>query len=336
MNPPRRLQDLPPDQVRFCLGVERFISSGAGAPLNNSSVLCALSGGPDSTALLICLWYLCPRLNVRLSAAHLDHGLRKESKAEAEHAAALCREFSIEFYTERAELAEKDGSGLEAAARRARYDFLDRARSVAGAHMIAVGHTLNDLAEDQIMRMIRGAGWPALGGMPAHDPERRLVRPLLTTPKTECVTFLKAIGVDWIEDPSNKDDSFFRNRVRMRILPLMLRENPGYLETAGTLWRMARIDEAHFASELNEVEPDEDGAVTVGRAELATLHPALRLRLYKSVIESLGEGQPLAGALFDLDEAFREKRTGKTFQFPGDKQVTVERGGLRFSLKAKT
>jgi tRNA(Ile)-lysidine synthase len=331
MNPPLRLQDLPPKQARFCLDVERFLVEGAGAPLNHLTVMCALSGGPDSTALLFSLWYLCPRLNIRLLAAHLDHGLRPESAAEAEHCASLCDELSIELYTERAEPQDTNGPGLEARARRVRYDFLDRARSVYGAHMIATGHTLDDLAEDQLMRMIRGAGWPGLGGMAAHDPERRLVRPLLMSAKSECEAFLNVLGISPVADPSNKDRSFFRNRVRLDILPLFLKENPGYLNNAKALWRMARTDEAHFASEMCEFEHDENGAVVLERGELATLHPALRLRLYKSVIESLGPGQPLAAALFDLDEAFREKQTGKTFQFPGGKTAEIITNGVRFA-----
>lgn len=331
MKTPLRLQELAPEQARFCLSVERFLNESAEAPLHNLTVLCALSGGADSTALLLSLWYLCPRLNMRVVAAHLDHGLRPESASEAKHAANLCERYSIELYTERADNIDAKGSGVEAAARRARYQFLDRARSVSGAHVIALGHTLNDLAEDQLMRMIRGAGWPALGGMSATDEERRLVRPLLMTSKSDCVMFLKGLGLSWVEDPSNADQAYFRNRVRKQILPLMQKENPGYLETAKTLWRMARVDEAHYSAEINEFEPDDQGVVTLSRRELALLHPALRLRLYKSVIESLGEGQPLAAALFELDEAFREKRTGKTFQFPGGKYVRVESSGLSFS-----
>lgn len=329
--PPLRLQDLPAEQARFCLDVERFLAEGAGAPLNRLTVICAFSGGPDSTALLLSLWYLCPRFDMRVLAAHLDHGLRPESASEAERCQAICEEFSIELYTERVNLPEKKGKGLEAAARRARYDFLDRARSVAGAHMIATGHTLNDLAEDQLMRLIRGAGWPALGGMPAHDQDRRLVRPLLMTPKADCETFLTRLGIAWTEDPSNKDPAFFRNRVRSDILPVFMNENPGYLDNAKALWRMARMDEAHFASEISEFEQDDSGHVVLARAELATLHPAMRLRLYKAVIEGLGQGQPLAAALFDLDEAFREKRTGKLFQFPGGKTAEITHSGVKFS-----
>jgi tRNA(Ile)-lysidine synthase len=122
-----------------------------------------------------------------------------------------------------------------------------------------------------------------------------------------------------------------RNRVRSQILPLFMKENPGYLDTVKVLWRMGRVDEAHLSAEISEFEADDQGVVKLPRRELATLHPALRLRLYKSVIESLGAGQPLASALFELDEAFREKRTGKTFQFPGGKHVLIESDGLAFN-----
>lgn len=332
---PRRLQELSPEQARFCLEAERFAREGMGAPLDHMGVLVALSGGPDSTALLLALWYLAPRLSLSgLCAAHLDHGLRPDSAAEAEYAAEICDHLDLELYTERVDvraLARDTGKGLEEAAREARYDFLDRVIGVAGMHLAAVGHTLNDLAEDQLMRQIRGAGWPALGGMPAHDSDRRLVRPLLMTPKDACLDFLSSLGTGWSADESNLDGSFFRNRVRLDLLPLFMRENPAYLDAAAALWRLARLDEGFFASAAS-AEPEEDErGVFLAREDLAVMHPALRLRLYKNVLESLGPGQPLARPLFDLDSAFRDKRGGKIFQFPGGKTAKVTAGGLLFS-----
>jgi tRNA(Ile)-lysidine synthase len=332
---PRRLQELSPEQARFCLEAERFAREGMGAPLDHMGVLVALSGGPDSTALLLALWYLAPRLSLSgLCAAHLDHGLRPGSAAEAEFAAALCDRLDLELYTERIDvraLAKEAGTGIEEASREARYDFLDRVLGVAGMHLAAVGHTLNDLAEDQLMRQIRGAGWPALGGMPAHDPDRRLVRPLLTAPKQACLDFLSALGMSWSSDESNLDRSFFRNRVRLDLLPMIIRENPAYLDAAAALWRLARLDEGFFDSAASlEAEEDHRG-VFLAREDLAVMHPALRLRLYKNVLESLGPGQPLARTLFDLDAAFRDKRGGKVFQFPGDKTAKVASDGLLFS-----
>jgi tRNA(Ile)-lysidine synthase TilS/MesJ len=112
-------------------------------------------------------------------------------------------------------------------ARKARYAFFEKARIAAGAGYVAVGHTQNDLAEDVVLRLVRGCGWPALGGMPAFDPDRNLVRPLLMTSRARIAAFLAETGVRTVEDASNADPAFRRNRVRHRVLPLLLAENPG-------------------------------------------------------------------------------------------------------------
>jgi tRNA(Ile)-lysidine synthase len=334
-NFPRRLQALPPRCAHLCLRIARFVEKDLGVPLSGRRILVGFSGGADSTALLLILSYLAPRLRLTVRAAHLDHGLRPSASREGEACAVLCAALGIPCSVRRTNiqsLSRQQKTGLEETARRARYAFY--------AHMLqdeddllALGHQNNDLAEDILMRLIRGAGWPALGGMPGKDGRRKLIRPLLLTPRAELETFLTDLGVTWVEDATNLHSAHFRNRVRFTLLPFVLRENPAFLRTTATLWRLARLDEDFFQSlleipptrfrlpanpasvsspEATDEKPTEDCLCTPARV-LSSLHQALRLRLYRKILEELAPGHAPPAGLFALDTAWRENR-GKNFQ----------------------
>lgn len=257
------LQSLPPTQAHLCLRVEQFIRQGLGSEspvdLAGTTLLVALSGGADSTALLHILHILRHRLGINLVAAHLDHALRAESAAECAHARALCDTLAIPFVSQRCDvraLAATQRCGLEEAGRNARYSFLASARVAAHAQWIATAHHRDDLTEDVLLRLVRGTGWPALGGMRALDQQRCLLRPLLLTPRAELVHFLASIGATWVEDASNQSDDFLRNRIRNQVVPLLLRENPSLTDNMADLWQLARIDEAYWDSLLPSILPN--------------------------------------------------------------------------------
>ncbi len=329
---PARLSDLSSAQARLCLEVESFLRETA-PEIHSTAILAGVSGGPDSTALLLILRCLAPRLGITLAAAHLDHGLRPESAAEADAVRAFCRRLDIPCRVSKADLPPPDSKGLEAAARKARYAFFEKARIAAGAGYVAVGHTQNDLAEDVVLRLVRGCGWPALGGMPAFDPARNLVRPLLMISRDRIMAFLAETGVRPAEDRSNADPAFRRNRIRHRVLPLLLAENPGFLDAMSRLWRQAAIDRDLFRSDpvLREVpRPTQNGGILLPRKLISDLHPARRLRLFKSVLDEMGPGESLSNTLFSLERAFASRRGGLAFQFPGGKTARVFASGIRF------
>lgn len=338
MSTPQTLQNLPPRWARFCLGVERFMREELHVPpFPGETLLLAISGGADSTALALILHHLGPRLGCRLQAVHLDHGIRPESGDDARHVERFCNSLHIPCITERQDvphLARELGQGMEQAGRTARKRFFARMLEASGAAWIATGHQLNDLAEDQFMRQLRGTGWPALGGMRGLIPEERLVRPLLLTPRATILEFLEALGTPWREDPLNQDPGCLRNRVRARIVPAMLDENPEYLNTAASLWRQARLDADYWAEveRESEVRPLPQGGVLLPAATLDRSHQALRLRLYKRCLEVLGPGQALADNLLRLDRSWREKRAGATVQFPGGKSAVVLSQGIAFTV----
>ena len=329
---PARLQDLPPNHARLCLKVRDVltdipdIASAAPGPHR----LCvAFSGGTDSTALLLILRCLAPSMNLRLYAVHLDHALRPESAAEADRCATFCTGLGIPFLVRRTDVAAfaaTHGLGIEEAARACRQAWFAKTLEQLGAMYTVLGHQLNDLAEDILMRLIRGAGWPALGGMSDRDDSRRILRPLLHIPRADLALFLADCGIRPLDDPSNADRRYTRNRVRHDILPLLLQENPAFLEHAASLHRAAALDAELFRSLAPAT------AEHIPHALLRDLPKALRLRLYKSCLDALGPGQAIADSLENLDDLYLRKRTGALIQFPGGKTAQIM--GTTIAFKA--
>src|SRR6266849_6993841 len=191
------------------------------------TVLTAVSGGADSVALLDVLRSIGSEWSVSLHAIHVHHGLRAEADDDAEFVRALCARMGVPLSVER--VSVKGGppwEGLEAEARRARYGaFREVARRV-GAQRIATAHTADDQAETVLMRLLEGAGPRGLAGI---APVRGLlIRPLLEARRADIEAHLRARGLAWMEDASNRDPRFLRNRIRHDVLPFLERSvDPG-------------------------------------------------------------------------------------------------------------
>src|SRR5207237_4345557 len=190
------------------------------AELPTGRVLVAVSGGPDSNALLIAL----QEAGRDLVAAHYDHALREGSDDVARQVAELCERLNVRLITERRTEPLPRGS-LQAAARALRYSFFDRARVEAGADIVAIAHTADDLVEGVVLHLLRGCGLAGMRGMPAR--RGHYVRPWLNVWRTEVRAFLQQRGVVAHEDPSNLNTRFARVRVRTQILPALERDRPG-------------------------------------------------------------------------------------------------------------
>jgi tRNA(Ile)-lysidine synthase len=196
-------------------------------------VLCACSGGPDSTALLHVLAKLRPRLHHAVVAHGVDHGLREGAASELALVGGVAEGLGVPFETSRVQIAK--GASLQARARTARHEALGRAATLAGARVIAMGHTADDRAETLLLRLLRGAGPQGLAVLPARargvvPGQADLVRPLLHARRADVLAHLARHGVPFAHDPSNADPRFARARVRGELLPLMETLSPTIVE----------------------------------------------------------------------------------------------------------
>jgi tRNA(Ile)-lysidine synthase len=297
------------------------------------TVLVAVSGGADSVALLHLLLTLAPELSLRLSVLHVDHGLRPDSERDARFVLGLAARLGVP--AEVARVTVPAGGSLEAAARAERYAALEAHARRLGAARIALGHTADDQAETVLMRMLGGAGVRGLAGIP---PRRgRIIRPLIETRRAALVAALEAAGLPWIEDPSNRDPAFLRNRIRHDLLPALSRGYGG--DVSVTLDRLARMCretvnaiERVARRELDRHGVAADGAVVLPHAVLAELPGQVAAEVLRQAAERLGGRAPLrAWAHRGLARILASPPPRRPFRLGG---VAVEVGSGRVRLAA--
>lgn len=192
-----------------------------------SVVLLAVSGGPDSVALLSA-WRQLLSAGQRsdiLHVAHYDHRLRSESAADADFVRRLCADLSISCHVGSCDSSlDINGQSIEEAARNARYAFLSETAATIGAPYVATGHTADDQVETVLASLLRGTGIHGLGGMPeqrALSASATLIRPLLHCRREQVIDYLSALAQSYCQDASNAATAFTRNRIRHTLLPLM-------------------------------------------------------------------------------------------------------------------
>ncbi len=220
--------------------------AGAGATPKPGVV--AVSGGPDSVALLRLLVDLHKGAAIgALTVAHLNHQLRgPDSDADEDFVRGLTRNLALPFRSQRvnvAELARTRGENLESTARRVRYDWLREIAIAEGARWVATGHSADDQAETVLHRLVRGTGLHGLGAIPSQRelaPGIEVIRPLLGTSRADVLAYLQDIQQSFRTDSSNADLGFTRNRIRHELLPVLGREyNPAIVSVLCRLAQQA-------------------------------------------------------------------------------------------------
>ena len=259
---------------------------------SSPALLLAVSGGPDSTALLLLAsrWAKSLKQKPKLVAATVDHGLRKESKREAADVARLAKKLGVPHRVLKW-TGVKPKSGIQQSARRARYALLIEAARRVGAAHIVTAHTLDDQAETVLMRMARGSGIGGLAGMARRSrlDGLVLVRPFLDIPKVRLVATLKAAKISYAEDPSNIDPKYTRARLR----PLMASLVSEGLDARRLAVLAARLRRADVALEAEAERvlatlpagmAEQGGAITLPAASFTRLPSEIALRVLGRVI----------------------------------------------------
>jgi tRNA(Ile)-lysidine synthase len=319
--PDSKLQPMTRLEKKLSAALRRL---GIGA---EDSIVAAVSGGADSTALLDALARLRRKeKRAAIVVAHLNHQLRgEESDGDEAFVARLAAELKLPIFIERiavAERAREERRNLESTARQLRYDFLQRVAETSGASFVLTAHTRDDQAETVLMRLLRGAGAEGLRGIHAIRPLDRvkLARPLLEVSRAEVLAHCACHGLEFRTDSSNFSTDLMRNRIRHELLPGLREFNP-------------RADEALLRAVESVAEDDDclgqwaeklllsslDAELQLNIGNLGEAHPALRRRVIRAWLRRARGGlqQIDASHIAAIDRLIVEGQSGQRIDLPG-------------------
>jgi tRNA(Ile)-lysidine synthase len=333
----------------------RLLAPGGG------TVVVAVSGGPDSICLLHLLARLTAPLNIKLVAAHLNHGLRPdEAGEEALLVKKTAGELEIAFAQAEVDVrayAGKNHLSIEHAGRILRYEFLDRVAAERRAHRIALAHTADDQIETILLHLIRGTARRGLSGMKTLH-RGRYIRPLLTIPKTRLLDYLSDIKANFAEDSSNRQRAYLRNRIRLDLLPYLEENfNPNIRQTLQKTAEILRDEEKLLAVLTAEAcatiirengswqeisTPDKGPVLTVDLAEFIVQPRAIQRRILETAclrmhntpyFRQIGQlrhlaGRPGAGGTLHLAHGLRVIRSTDQLLFSYPQGMVAKRGDL--------
>ena len=287
--------------------VEAFIREQDLIPAG-STVLCAVSGGADSIAMLHALYRLRDKLDFRLAAAHYNHRLRgaesdRDAKFVAQFVQLCCGEHrrsdgtvlpAVPLYTGSGDVAGQArlrGAGIEETARDMRYAFLRDAAGDAGADLIATAHTASDNVETILFHLARGSGLRGLGGILPRREE--IIRPLLTVNRRQIEDYLFRHSLPHMEDSSNQNDDYTRNRIRHQILPVLEDISPGFLARMADTAALLRADEAcltNLARDLADRAVPREGGLSIPAEVIAGAPDPIASRALRLILGRLWGG----------------------------------------------
>lgn len=288
------------------------------------TILCAVSGGRDSMALLSVLTQLGTREGFAVAAAHYNHHLRESAQRDEDLVRSFCASHGVPLSVGGGDVsacARAQGTSVENAARTMRYAFLESAAQECGADYIATAHHRQDNAETLLLHLLRGSGLKGLGGIP---PVRgNIIRPLLAVDRAEIDRYIEANSIPYAEDETNRDTVYTRNRLRHELLPLLEEIAPGSVRRIADTAVRLREDEDFFRQHCERVLPE--GGTEIPVSLLRREHPAIAARLVRGAAYRLGAELTAAqtdavlsmrnGACLSLGGGVRAAREGEVLRF---------------------
>jgi tRNA(Ile)-lysidine synthase len=324
-------------------------------PLTNEHAVVAVSGGADSTALLLALDELekASALSLKLVVAHLDHGLRKGSRKDALSVSRLAGSLGYQSVIGRYDVKKRaadDSDNLEQAARRARYSFLEKTARQKKASLILVAHTMDDQAETVLLRLLRGSASEGLSGMEAVRAVLKgssilVVRPLLSwARRTDTEAYCQRRKVRFTVDEMNLDEKFARVKIRRQLLPLMQSFNKRIVETLIRTATLLREDNSTLSEDAAKLlsaatqEARPNGKTKYPLVDVNTLAkapPALRRRALRQwLAQGRGHLQRVERVhLLGVERLLEGSRGGRVAELPDGTTVRRIRGKLELNAK---
>ena len=316
-------------------------------PFSGETIIVAVSGGADSTALLLGLEELktVNKLTVDICVAHLNHRLRQSSAKDAKWVESLATKLGYRSVIGRskvAEDAEATSDNLEQAARKARYAFLERTAKKLSANYVLTAHTMDDQAETVLLRLMRGSAGAGLGGMEAVRPlaknsSIKLVRPLLWTRRSDTEDYCRIRKTEFLFDEMNDDQSFARVKVRKQLLPLMESFNNKVVEALSRTAALLREDGAVLFNDSGALlkRASLEGETKTPALDVKVLSqapPALRRRALRQWIsEARGGVRRLEMVhLSSVEKLLEGNAGGRMVELPSGGRVRRRRNRLEF------
>ncbi|ADY73675.1 tRNA(Ile)-lysidine synthase [Desulfurobacterium thermolithotrophum DSM 11699] len=255
----------------------------------NSKVLVALSGGPDSVTLLHILLQLKEKLKIDIAAAHLNHMLRgEESERDENFVKKLCSDWGIPLFTKRENIKEiSKGKNIEAVAREVRYRFLEETLKKINGDYIATGHTASDLVETVILNLTKGTG---IKGFRGFFPKReKIIRPLFEVTREEIENYIKENNIPFVVDSSNLKTEFERNLIRIEVIPVLKKINPKLEEAVLRNTSILREIEDYINKEVENLLRKylSKNQFCIPLEKLKKLEPVLRKELLIKVFKTI-------------------------------------------------
>ncbi len=255
-------------------------------------VVVAVSTGVDSMSLLSLLQHLPVAIRPRLVVAYVDHQLRKQSERETAYIRRYCHENELQLVETTWPAAIHPKAGIEAAARRFRYQFFKRVLQESQASILVTAHHGDDLVETVLMKLIRGGQIDSMIGIPEEQPfaNGSLIRPLLAFTKRELYQFARDSGITWFEDETNRKLTVERNRIRHQVLPELKRENPKatehFLDFSDQLQQILQMNRRLLAPLETDVVLDSDAeSLKIDRLRFVKLDTGIQERLLMTLLE---------------------------------------------------
>ena len=327
-------------------------------PTSNERAILAVSGGADSTALFLALDELLKKkkLRLQLTVAHLDHGLRKTSKEDALWVASLAKELgygSVSRRTDVKKRATRSGDNLEQAARRSRYEFLEKTAEKAGSLLVLTAHTLDDQAETIMLRLLRGSAAEGLSGIAevrslGSNSGIQLARPLLSWARhADAESYCRLRQVDFRVDEMNEDENFARVKVRKQLLPLMQSFNNKIVETLARTATLLREDAGALSDEAKRLlelastrqsgKKGETNVAPLNVDVLASAPSAVRRRALRLwILQGRGDLRRLEMIhLVAVESLIDGNRGGHIAELPNGARVVRKRGLLELNRGLK-